>query len=573
MLEIGQVLDGKYRILSEIGRGGMSVVYLARNDKVNVMWAVKEIRDDGSNDYNVIIDGMRREIETLKHVKHPKIPKIIEVYDRNDSFVIVMDYIEGSSLDRILAEKGPQSEEKVVKWIMQVCEVMQHLHSRPQPIIHRDMKPANIMLNPETGSITVIDFGTAKQCEVNDAAGATTCLGTPGYAAPEQYGGLGRTDARTDIYALGMTLYALLTGVDPQRSLVVDTSIRKVNPALSAGLDEIILKCTERAAANRYSSCAELMYALEHYKDNDAKSRKRKIFKISMFVITIMLSVVCGISGLIFRSQAKLRASDTYQTILDNASMQNDYDTKIALYEQAIGVPDKAGEAEAYLQLIQCYKDNDQDSPTFTNNEAEQLQKLILNNRSALEANEAGYIEICYETGKLYWYYYEDNNQVTRAKYALDWFQKVTSRTDRSYQNYGLATVYQNIGIFYRDITSKLNEANDSGMYSELFNNMNNLMNTVAIDSSENEIVRLELLEMVRSALHRYPSQFKRDGISRDEIMALYNKIEAIVVDISVPDDVNDKSYQKKEELKSYFSETKSAVEAVYGAENGGKKG
>ena len=90
MLEIGQVLDGKYRILSEIGRGGMSVVYLALNDKVNVTWAVKEIRDDGSNASSVIIEGMRREIETLRNVKHPKIPKIIEVYDHNESFIIVI---------------------------------------------------------------------------------------------------------------------------------------------------------------------------------------------------------------------------------------------------------------------------------------------------------------------------------------------------------------------------------------------------------------------------------------------------------------------------------------------------
>lgn len=585
MLEIGQVLDGKYRILSEIGRGGMSVVYLALNDKVNVTWAVKEIRDDGSNASSVIIDGMRREIETLRNVKHPKIPKIIEVYDHNESFIIVMDYIEGSSLNSLLPKReimtdngaqlietvGPHAEDKVVNWIKQVCDVLQYLHTRSKSIIHRDIKPANIMLDPKTGSITVIDFGTAKQCEITDKDGATTCLGTPGYAAPEQYGGLGRTDARTDIYALGMTMYALLTGIDPQRSLVVDTSIRKVNPALSPGLDEIILKCTERDAANRYSSCAELLYALDHYKINDVYHRKRNKIKVAAFAAALILSTVCGVTSLVFNHQAKMSASDSYKTILDDASTEMDYDKKISLYLKAIDVPNKSGDPEAYLQLIQCYKDNDPDNPTFTNYEAEQLQKLILNNRSSLEENEEGYIEICFEMGKLFWYFYEDENQVTRAKYALDWFQKVTSRTDSSYKNYGLATVYQNIGIFYRDITSKLNEASDSGMYSDLFTNMIDLIDTVAKDSSENEIVRLELLEMVRSALHRYSSQFKRDGISKEELMSLYDEIEAVMETISVPNDENDRSYQKKEQIRSYLTETNTAIETAYSMDSGGE--
>lgn len=578
MLRVGDVLDGKYRILSEIGRGGMSIVYLALNDKVNVTWAVKEIRDDGSNASSVIIEGMRREIETLRNVRHPKIPKIIEVYDQNESFIIVMDYIEGSSLNKLLPPQGimtdsgpqlidtvgPHSEDKVVDWIKQVCEVLQYLHTLEKSIIHRDIKPANIMLDPKTGNITVIDFGTAKQCEVNDKNGLTTCLGTPGYAAPEQYGGLGRTDPRTDIYALGMTMYALLTGIDPQRNLVIDTSIRKVNPALSLGLNEIILKCTERDANKRYESCAALLYALENYKINDMGHRKRKRIKVAAFATSLFLSVACGITSFIFNRQAKLQASDSYMQILDDASTEMDYDKKISLYLQAIDIPDKAGESEAYIQLIQCYKDNDKDSPTFTNNEAEQLQKLILNNRSALEANEEEYIEICFETGKLFWYFYEDENQVTRAKYALDWFQKVTSRTDSSYKNYGLAIAYQNIGIFYRDITSKLNEASDSGMYSELFDNMNSLINTVAKDNSENEIVRLELLEMIRSALHRYPSQFKRYGISEDEIMALCEEIESVVDTVSVPDNADSKPYQKKEQIKSYLPETKTAIETAY---------
>lgn len=555
------LVEGKYRILSEIGRGGMSVVYLAIVESANMTWAVKEVRKDGSNDYNVVRQGLIAEIDTLKSVKHSKLPRIVDVIDHEDSFIIVMDYIEGRSLDRILAERGPQPEADVVKWAMQLCEVLGYLHSRPTPIIYRDMKPSNVMLKPN-GDVTIIDFGTAKKYEV--AVGETTRLGTEGYAAPEQYGGLGRTDARTDIFALGMTMYALLTGVDPQKSLVVDTSIRKVDSTLSEGLDEIIRKCTQREAELRYRSCAELLYALEHYIDNDAKSRKKKKAKIGTFFAALSLSVVCAVLGAGFHLQEKSKATDNYEEILQTAAMTMDVDEKIRLYEEAISVPNKAGEAEAYLELIKAYKSNDGDEPVFTDEEAAQLQKLIMNNREALDVNQEGYVEICYETGKLFWYYYDDPNQVTRAKYAIDWFQIVTSRTDQSYKNYGLATVYQNVGIFYRDYTANLNEANDAGMYSQLFSNMQNLINTVAVDRTESEIVRLELLEMARNAIHRYAPQFKRDGVSHESMTELYDQIELVLESVSVPDDVNDKIYLKKQEISSKMPETGDAVDVAY---------
>lgn len=561
MLEKGMLVEGKYRILSEIGRGGMSVVYLAIVERANMTWAVKEVRKDGSNDYNIVKQGLIAEIDALKSVKHSKLPRIVDVIDNEDSFIIVMDYIEGRSLDRILEEKGPQSEENVVKWAIQLCEVLGYLHSRPTPIIYRDMKPSNVMLRPN-GDVTIIDFGTAKKYEV--AVGETTGLGTAGFAAPEQYGGLGRTDARTDIFALGMTLYTLLTGIDPQKHLVIDTSVRKVNPMISPGLDEIILKCTQREPEKRYKSCAEMMYELEHYKDNDAKGRKKKKLKIASFFTTLLLSAGCLVSGLVFSAQADSKASDDYEEILTHAAMTTDYAEKIRLYEQAINVKNKAGESRAYLELIQAYKANDEDAPVFSDDEAGQLQKLILTNRAALEENPDSYIEICYETGKLYWYYYQDENQMTRAKYAIDWFQIVTSRTDSDYQNYGLATVYQNVGIFYRDYAMNLNEASDSGKYTALITNLTELVNTVAVDESENAVVRLELLEMVRSAMQRYASDFKRDGVSRKTMAELYDRIQEALESVPVVEDESDKAYIKKQSILDMMKRTWSEVETAY---------
>jgi len=275
MLQVGSLVDGKYKILSEIGHGGMSVVYMAINEKANKTWAIKEVRKDGKMDFNTVRQGLLAEIDTLKKLNHPNLPSIVDVIEDEDSFVIVMDYIEGRSLDKIIEENGAQPESVVVEWAKQLCDVFGYLHSRTPAIIYRDMKPANVMLKPD-GNIMVIDFGTAKNFEID--LGETTGIGTIGYAAPEQYigSGLGRTDARTDIYCLGITLYHLLTNVDPCKNLTSDKSIRAVNPALSRGLDEIIVKCTQQQPADRYQSCAELMYDLENYEVLEPLYKKKQ---------------------------------------------------------------------------------------------------------------------------------------------------------------------------------------------------------------------------------------------------------------------------------------------------------
>ena len=113
MLEIGSVVDGKYKILNKVGQGGMSVVYLAMNERANKQWAVKEIRKDGSSDYDVVKQGLIAETDILKHLDHPNLPSIIDVIDRDDTFLIVMDYIEGNPLSKALENYGPQNQMQV----------------------------------------------------------------------------------------------------------------------------------------------------------------------------------------------------------------------------------------------------------------------------------------------------------------------------------------------------------------------------------------------------------------------------------------------------------------------------
>ena len=219
MLREGTVLDEKYEILRRIGEGGMSIVYLGRNNRLNMQLAVKEIKNDGSKSTSILLKGLEREANILKDVDHPVIPRIIDIVKYGGTVCVIMDFIEGVNLADKLKSEGALAQEDVIEWSLELASALDYLHSMKPPIIYRDMKPSNVMLRPE-GGVKLIDFGTAKTYEIENNAD-TTALGTRGYAAPEQFGdaqgrGIYKTDARTDIYNLGATLYHIVTGKNPQ---------------------------------------------------------------------------------------------------------------------------------------------------------------------------------------------------------------------------------------------------------------------------------------------------------------------------------------------------------------------
>lgn len=561
MLETGSLVDGKYKILSEIGHGGMSIVYMAINEKANKTWAIKEVRKDGVLDFEAVKQGLIVETDMLKKLKHPNLPSIIDVIENEDTFLIVMDYIEGNSLSKALEEYGAQPQEYVIEWAKQLCDVLGYLHSREPAIIYRDIKPANIMLKPD-GNLTLIDFGTAREFKEKNLAD-TTCLGTIGYAAPEQFGGMGQTDARTDIYCLGATLYHLVTGRNPSEPPYEMQPIREINPSLSGGLERIILKCTQRNPEDRYQSTAELMYDLHNYEVIDDAYKEKQKKKLKLFFAPVIMTVLCLIMGVGLNLYASKLATDTYQSTLDKAMKTAVYEDKVRLYEDCIAIPDKSGQKDAYLGLIQAFKDNDS---TFTVEEAKKLEKLITNHSAELQKNMNGYVEICFETGKLFWYYYNygdgSDNQVTRAKSSIEWFEDVLKNAPEDYANLGMANVYSNIGIFYRDITTAVTEASDKGKYKPLFENLSSLIEKVATDENESEIVRIELLELTRSAIQQYATKFKADGVSKDDLLSVLDEIESITASLET---TTDKTTDKKATIVKLLTDTENAVNVAFG--------
>lgn len=514
MLEIGSLVDGKYKVLSVIGRGGMSTVYLAINEKANKPWAIKEVKKDGVQDFEVVRQSLMVEIDMLKKLSHKGLPSIIDVIDNDEDFLIVMDYIEGNTLKSLIREQGAQKQEDVVKWAMQLCDVLSYLHERPQPIIYRDMKPANVMLGSD-GNVTLIDFGTAREYKDRNLED-TTCLGTQGYAAPEQFGGKGQTDARTDIYCLGATMYHLVTGHNPSDPPYEMYPITKWNKNLSTGLEQIILKCTQKNPQDRYQSARELMYDLEHYRDYDISAlkvyKRHLVICVSTFIAAFLFLFAACITGFI----ATKERGNEYQYLVDVADKAVTEDDTVSYYLQAISTD--CTREDAYQKLVEKYMEDGM----FTEDEEASLIQLNISVNKYLtkfaESNKAGYAEFCYQVGILYWYYYE--HEETRQTNAVKWFQSsldyYETAKDKDIER-KRCKIYIDIGTFYKKILQAQVEGNDNGMYTEYWNDLLELkrMND---EEPDREMITLRLYKEIASRIAEYARYLLEEGITRAEL-------------------------------------------------------
>lgn len=261
---IGKTIDGKYEVLKLIGRGGVYTVYLVRDIRNNKVWAMKACDKTSPNYSPAMRENILTEPYMMQRLNHPSIPKVIDIIENDEALFIVRDYIEGETLETIVRMYGAQPVEKVLEWSKQMCGVLGYLHSQNPPLIYRDMKPHNVIITAE-GMVKFVDFGIMRTYKPNQKSD-TCCLGTKGYAAPEQYGG-SQPDARTDIFGLGMTMFRLVTGVDPNEPPYEIKPICSINPGLPKGLEYIISKCIKPNPAERYQSCEELLFDLNHYSE------------------------------------------------------------------------------------------------------------------------------------------------------------------------------------------------------------------------------------------------------------------------------------------------------------------
>jgi len=260
----GTVLCGRYAVVRKLGAGGMGAVYLADDRRIgSKQWAVKEMSDlsiADPSERQIATAAFQQEAQLLAALDHTNLPKVVDYFSEHGNQYLVMEFVQGQTLEkRLEGARGPLLESEVRVYAEQICDVLDYLHTRPSPVIFRDLKPANIML--QTGArIKLIDFGIARHFKPGKAKD-TQAMGTPGYAAPEQYG-KGQSDARSDIYALGATLHHMLTGRDPSSDPFNFTPVRALNPAVSANFDAAVNRCVQLQADQRWQSVREVRKVL-----------------------------------------------------------------------------------------------------------------------------------------------------------------------------------------------------------------------------------------------------------------------------------------------------------------------
>jgi len=276
-LDEGTILNSRYEIVRKIGGGGMGAVYLANDRNLGgVLRAVKEMVQSyiESEQQDKAVSDFKRESLLLTSLEHPAIPTIFDYFfdEKEGRFYLVMKYISGGDLAGRLraAPEGRIDEKSVTEWSIQIADVLDYLHNHEPSIVYRDLKPANVMIDGNSGRVMLIDFGIARW--VNKEEKGVTAVGTMGYAPPELFSG--NVEPRSDIYSLGSTMFHLLTGADPQSNplLIFDFQKnprpRQINSQLSDQIEQILIRSVEYNSEARFASAAEMRDSLKEHLTN-----------------------------------------------------------------------------------------------------------------------------------------------------------------------------------------------------------------------------------------------------------------------------------------------------------------
>ena len=514
-----RIIDGKYEILKELGKGGMSQVYLATDLTLDKLWAIKQI-DKTSEEYKCTVnkEQVASEIKIMKDLSHPLLPRIVEAIDTEDYLYIVMDYIEGKTLKKVLEVSGKIDEDIVAGWMIDICNIFTYLHNQNPPIIYRDLKPANIMLKPD-GTIRLIDFGIAR--ELKRDIGDTRCLGTEGYASPEHF--IGKTTERSDIFTIGTTMYHLITGHDPTQPPYEIRPIREIDRNLSSGLETIIEKCIQANPEKRYSSTEELKEDLENYKKLEIPYMNELKRKLKMFKGLLIVGLACILigSGLVIGNI--VMNNSQYHTLVSNQSPKEE--ERIGNLIKAINI--KPEKTDAYMYLIEEYiKDG------FTEDEASEFLAIYNKNREKIRKDEEAYKKLNYQLGESILVYFtgESDNSVRNKLLTAEPFFEAAASDDN--EEGILAKGYDNMAEFYKEFIIGNNEliAEDKSVqsYREAIETCKNMLKHLKPTSDSHKQTHLNLTsyELILYMIDEDKKSFAKNDINMSELITIIDDIK-----------------------------------------------
>ncbi len=415
MVQVGVLIDGRYRVLREIGKGGSGIVYLVLHEQAGQLRAMKVMRADGDQ------RTLQEELRILRSLKHRMLPEILDVIMCGDSCCLILQYFEGETLEQT-ARRRKISLQEALHWGSQLCEVMQYLHSRPVPVYYFDLKPSNIILD-DKGQLFLVDFGSARSVYAGRRTGEDLAqTGTPGYAAPELYEEEIQCGSRADIYSIGAVLYYLLNGKKPrggetkQQCCEAFCAAGAEDAHLSKKMSETISNCLSIEPARRFPDCKKLQQRLDHMSGEGRLLSLKKSVGEGLHLLAGASSTVCLCASMLcFSASAGMRSrvfdSDLQRSLLASGT------EKWHLLEEAASLFPERG--EPYLELIDAVI---QDG-VFSEEESTQLTGLLYrrsigsgeDNISHLRSDADAYLLVSYRLGLAYYFLAGESGDKTAA--------------------------------------------------------------------------------------------------------------------------------------------------------------
>lgn len=543
-----KTVGGRYRLLMPIGKGGMSTVWLAMDTTLGKQWAVKEIKlTDDAKHRKLVVESLLAEANLLKSLDHAAIPRIVDLVDEDGVLYVVMDYIEGKTLSQVLKEGGPQSEDDVIDWAIQLCDVLDYLHHRTPALVYRDLKPSNVMLHAD-GTIRLIDFGIT--CEEGMLVDGAHVLGTKGFGAPEQYRPGSAIDRTADIYGLGATMYTLLTDIRPQHEVPVEP-LRQIRLTLSRGIEAIVAKAMEHAKESRFQDAAQMAYALEHVRQSEDAYQGKLRRSWHTFVGLCMAALLCLAVG------AGCLAGRAF-------ALNSDFDYWMHIAEQTVD-PEAARDAYAkaaealpqdtrpYFGLLDLYRADG----VFSQDEEAAFERILMPHLQELQRDGASWGRLSFEIGKTYWYYYDagenPSGEFTRMRAASRWMRNAAG--EKGFADQASAQVYAGIADFENAIVPRIAEGTDAGLYGPYFSELSELI--ASLETEGTDVMRLQGADLALDALRVYPRKFRADGVAKEEMDALAERAAALAKSVDTTSQTAD---EQKARILGNLEATKQAI-------------
>lgn len=546
-LRVGDIIDNSWEVIKKIGQGGSATVYLIRDIELNRFLALKEVPVRNTKKGKLQAKAVVAEVSLLKSLSHPSIPRILKMTHDAHSILIIMDYIEGYSLDKIIKKTTYIDEKSIISWGITLCETMRYLHNRTPKVIFRDLKPHNLMLSNEN-HLFLMDFGLAREVGPDFDYSQESPEGTQGYAAPEMCVKQAWFDERSDIFAIGRTLYYLATKNNPSITELWDgrevpiLPIRQYDASRSVGLEKIIEKATAYKPSDRYQTVEEMIYDLKNIDKmsiGHIKMIKKRATTIYTLFGTLALGLVMLGSGYLYNQMA---TTDAYNQALATGKTSQSVDSLIAASKIL------PGEVEPYSELVKLYRSNGH----FTSEDEFQLLGVLQSNIPNLKG-KAGAGDLLYQVGQLYWFYYPQNGQIK----SVPWFEQA-KEFGVSDKYARLLAIYLDLGSFKKGILSSITDNSDGGMYKKYWSALADLSEEAGSDAQ----LQLVYLQSVFDVIDSYSGGLKSDGLSLEDLSSVYNDAVKRLESYTGKTDVQMKA---KAELETRIEVVQNKLNTTYG--------